>query len=151
MSSHLRLSKLKDFSTAKHYQSAASIPYGKNNVSAAPRFDNAVSLIIFRSYIIEDLVTGGDLVSYIERKGGRLHDLDACAITYQILKALQHLHGQNIVHRDIKPENVLLNSVHAGARAILADFGQAIKLSDDITHHAKRMQTVCGTLDWVAP
>ena len=103
------------------------------------------------SYIIEDLIAGGDLASYINQRGGRLENDDACAITYQITKALQYLHKQSIVHRDLKPENVLLSSPNPGARAILTDFGQAIKPVVGKGTKSKRMQTMCGTLDWVAP
>lgn len=102
-------------------------------------------------YIIEELLTGGDLASYIDRNTGKLDDMSACMIVYQTLKALRHLHRQGIVHRDLKPENVLMSSTSAGARVILTDFGQAIKVSGDRRYHPKRMETLCGTLEWVAP
>lgn len=102
-------------------------------------------------YIFQDLVTGGDLVSYIESRGGKLPEIDACMITYQLLKSLSYLHHQDIVHRDLKPENVLMSSIDAEARVILTDFGQAIKILGDTKGRSKRMKTYCGTLDWVAP
>lgn len=55
------------------------------------------------------------------------------------------------MHRDLKPENVLMSSLRAGARIILADFGQAIKAALGPEARPRRMQTMCGTLDWVAP
>lgn len=103
------------------------------------------------SYIIEDLVAGGDLTSYIERKGESLHNDEACGIVYQILKGLLHLHGQEIVHRDLKPENILMSSVSTGARAIITDFGQAIKTAMGPQLDRRRMETFCGTVGWVAP
>lgn len=72
-------------------------------------------------------------------------------IVYQILKALHHLHKQEIVHRDLKPENVLISPRGTGARAILTDFGHAIKAVEAQGKRPRRMQTLCGTLDWVAP
>ncbi len=38
----------------------------------------------------------------------------------EIISALEHLHGQNIVFRDLKPENVLLD---AAGHTRLIDFG----------------------------
>lgn len=48
-------------------------------------------------YLIEDLITGGDLQSYIDRESlnkASVDDEDACAIVYQILKALSYLHRE---------------------------------------------------------
>ena len=48
-------------------------------------------------YLIEDLITGGDLQSYIDREmlnRGSVDGEDACAIVYQILKALGYLHQE---------------------------------------------------------
>ena len=106
---------------------------------------------MFLRYIIEELLPGGDLASYIDRNTGKLDETTGCAIVYQTLEALRYLHQRGIVHRDLKPENVLMSSTTAGARVILTDFGQAIKVSGDVRYHRKRMETLCGTLEWVAP
>lgn len=50
-------------------------------------------------YIITELLSGGDLFSFIKYKGGRLEDLTAAAITRQVLLAVEYLHNENIVHR----------------------------------------------------
>jgi serine/threonine protein kinase len=70
---------------------------------------------------------------------------------YQTLEALRYLHQQDIVHRDLKPENILMSSTNIGARVILTDFGQAIKVTGDRRCQPNRMETLCGTLEWVAP
>lgn len=106
-------------------------------------------------FIFQELVTGGDLLSYLERKGG-LDEPEAAVIVFQLLKALEYLHGHGVVHRDIKPENILLTSWRKGARIVLTDFGQARKLVDDgkIAKDARavsRMCTVVGTKGYAAP
>ena len=104
------------------------------------------------SYIIEDLVTGGDLMSYINRRGDNIiSDIEACVIIYQILRALEHLHGLHIVHRDLKPDNVYLSTTTANARVIVTDFGQSTNCNGNRKGFSRRMKTLCGTLDFVAP
>ena len=91
-------------------------------------------------------------MSFIERERDWLiSDADACFIVYQILKALEYLHGRGIVHRDIKPDNILMTRGDATARIVLTDFGQSIGLGTRKDAFSTRMQTFCGTLDFVAP
>ncbi len=101
----------------------------------------------FASYIFQDLVTGGDLFSYLERKNGKLSEVEAAVIVRQIVIALEYLHDQNIVHRDLKPENILMTSLANGCRVVLTDFGHAKKVDSDRT----RMTTMAGTEQYIAP
>lgn len=41
--------------------------------------------------------------------GGRFTEDVASRYIYQLVRALQYLHGLNVIHRDIKPENLLLD------------------------------------------
>ncbi|KAF2676749.1 Pkinase-domain-containing protein [Lentithecium fluviatile CBS 122367] len=108
-------------------------------------------------YIFEDLVTGGDLFSYIEYKGGRLADVEAAVIVRQILIGIEYLHNLGIVHRDLKPDNVLMTSLEDGARVVITDFGNARRLPQDdaanVSHPTskRRMFSLVGTLEFAAP
>ncbi|ODQ68241.1 Pkinase-domain-containing protein [Nadsonia fulvescens var. elongata DSM 6958] len=97
-------------------------------------------------FIFQDLITGGDLFSYLCEKGN-LAEEDVLFICFQILKALSYLHSRRIAHRDLKLENILLSSPRSGARVILVDFGVAKKCEDQQT----RMTTVIGTPEYCAP
>ncbi|KAK5119949.1 hypothetical protein LTR85_007025 [Meristemomyces frigidus] len=108
----------------------------------------------YNIYIFQELITGGDLLSYID-KMGVLGEPQTAVIIRQIVKAVEYLHSNQIVHRDIKPENVLMTSWRDGARVVLTDFGQARTL-EDVKSDARssavfRMRSVVGTYGYTAP
>ncbi|KAL8734831.1 MAG: hypothetical protein Q9166_001183 [cf. Caloplaca sp. 2 TL-2023] len=105
----------------------------------------------FNIYIIEELITGGDLMSYIERHDWRVDPDECCLIIFQILQAVSHLHQKDITHRDLKPENVLMSSTVPRARVILTDFGGATKAATNSKAKSNRMLTITGTPHYVAP
>jgi serine/threonine protein kinase len=97
--------------------------------------------------MFQELITGGDLFSYIESKSGTLFEVEAAVIVRQILIALVHLHENNIVHRDLKPDNILMCSSSTGSRVVLTDFGAARR----IDHRRQRMTSIVGTEEYAAP
>ena len=84
---------------------------------SAPPIDRALVYLLPASYIVVDLMNGGDLRFHISRKA--FTDETVRFWMAELGCALRYIHGQGIVHRDLKPDNVLLDSeghVH------LADF-----------------------------
>ena len=104
-------------------------------------------------YIFQELITGGDLFSFLEFKGGRLNCMQTAAIVYQVLKGIEYLHRKNVVHRDLKPDNILMSSLEAGARVVITDFGNARFIPDKTSQPNKyqRMFSYVGTLEYAAP
>ncbi|KAE8360200.1 kinase-like domain-containing protein [Aspergillus caelatus] len=98
-------------------------------------------------YLFQELVTAGDLFSYIQYKGGKLDDIEAAVIVRQVLMALDYLHQREIVHRDLKPDNILMTSLADGCRVVLTDFGCARFVRPTV----ERMSTLIGTFDYSAP
>ena len=104
-------------------------------------------MLIACRYIFQDLVTAGDLFSYLELRNGKLLNIEVAVIVRQILIALVFLHGKNIVHRDLKPENILMTALAIGCRVVLTDFGCA----RIVQHETTRMSTNVGTYEFTAP
>jgi serine/threonine protein kinase len=108
-------------------------------------------------YMFQELVTGGDLFSYIEYKQGKIPSIESAVIVRQVLKGVEYLHGQDIVHRDLKPDNILMTSLNSGARVVITDFGNARFLPNadtqrDYTNNKlRRMFSIVGTLEYTAP
>lgn len=73
------------------------------------------------AWMVLELVTGGDLESYLEEHG-RLEVAEAAAFAHQTATGLAHAHAQGIVHRDLKPANILLS---ADRQVKISDFGIA--------------------------
>ncbi|KAK9485957.1 kinase-like domain-containing protein [Lipomyces starkeyi] len=101
-----------------------------------------------RIYIFEDLITGGDLFSYLIKGEtlGPIPEAEALVIVFQILKALEYLHSKNVAHRDLKLDNILLLAQTPGSRIVLVDFG----ISKYVVG-SRRMTTVVGTPEFSAP
>jgi serine/threonine protein kinase len=67
--------------------------------------------------------SGGDLFSYIEKRGFRLPEPRAAQLIFKISTAVFYLHYYGIAHRDLKPENILMTDNTEEAEIRLLDFG----------------------------
>jgi hypothetical protein len=108
----------------------------------------------YNVYIFQELITGGDLMSYMDCKGV-MSEAQAVVVVKQLLMAVEYLHNHGVVHRDIKPENILVTSWRDGARIVLTDFGQAKIINDSRASASRstaplRMRTFVGTEGYMA-
>ena len=68
---------------------------------------------------VTELMSGGDLLSYV-RKRRQLKEDVAKSVFKQIIQAVQYCHSKGILHRDIKLDNILLK---IDGSVKLCDFG----------------------------
>lgn len=97
-----------------------------------------------RDFLVMELVEGGDLNDFVERKPNIRQIIKMFA---QISEGLEHIHSHGIVHRDLKPENVLLTP--AGVPKI-TDFGLARRIEKDRSRLTTD-GTILGTFTYLAP
>jgi len=64
-----------------------------------------------------------NLLEILEEKPNGLDAESVRAYIYQLLRAIEFCHRNNVIHRDIKPENLLVNPRNNDLR--LCDFGFA--------------------------
>ncbi|XP_022602858.1 serine/threonine-protein kinase DCLK3 [Seriola dumerili] len=96
------------------------------------------------SYLVMELVTGGDLFEAISERG-KFSEAEAGLMVSDMSEALNYIHCKSIVHRDLKPENLLVERVAADiCRLKLGDFGLAMVVTEPVF-------TICGTPTYVAP
>ena len=84
-----------------------------------------------RYYMISDHVAGNDLRTVVAAQDSPGLPLSTVlGLIDQLADTLDHLHGHQpaVVHGDVKPENVI---VTGDGRAVLVDFGAAMRVGDD--------------------
>ena len=97
-------------------------------------------------YIIMEYCAGGDLFSYIEKRGFRLKEERAAEIIHKLCTTIYFLHQYGIVHRDLKPENILMTDDTDNADIRLVDFGLG-----KIIGPGETCSEPFGTFSYVAP
>lgn len=103
----------------------------KNEVEILKTLDHTNIIKAYETYpiksdkklaIVMELCTGGDLHARLP-----YNELQAAIVTKQIISAISHVHGRNIVHRDLKFENIVFESNHPEAFIKVIDFGVSKK------------------------
>ena len=89
---------------------------------------------------------GGDLFSYIEKRGFKLKEERAAEIIHKLCTTVYFLHQYGIVHRDLKPENILMTDDTDTADIRLVDFGLG-----KIIGPGETCTEPFGTFSYVAP
>jgi serine/threonine protein kinase len=104
-------------------------------------------------YIAMELLKGEELATYLERRGGTLHPVEAVEITRQVLGALDAAHARGVVHRDLKPENIFLARVDDDRLTVkVLDFGiSKLGKEEKGVSSLTRTGTVMGTPQFMAP
>ncbi|XP_054154423.1 uncharacterized protein LOC128952968 [Oppia nitens] len=117
-------------------------------------FDNIRDETNNRVFTIMELGTGGDLITYFERrKWTRIDDHLAKYWFDQLLSAVKWLHDHNIAHRDIKADNVVMFPEGDTFRLKLTDLEMAIFGVQRIGRFTQTIKcnTVCGSIEYAAP
>ena len=75
-------------------------------------------------------------------------NLDVAEKALDVARGLRHLEEHSVVHRDLKMDNVMVAS---DGRAVLADFGTAVRVRSDGSVQLRQGQSVVGNTAHLAP
>jgi non-specific serine/threonine protein kinase len=75
-----------------------------------------------------ELLKGGDLFSYLDRREFKIEISHSKAIVKGIAEAIQYIHKFGVVHRDIKLENILMTDSSEKAIPKITDFGLSVMI-----------------------
>lgn len=97
-------------------------------------------------YIVMELLQGGDMYSYLEKRDFHLSEARACSIMHSLATALYYLHSYGIVHRDLKLDNIMMVDETEESNVKIVDFGLS-----KIVGPNEMCKDRFGTLGYVAP
>jgi len=98
-------------------------------------------------YLVEDLLSGGDMFDRLEEQPNYHYSEIQCAkIVKQMLSSIRYLHANKVVHRDLKLENFLFDDKESD-NIRLIDFG----LSKHFNHDGYKHNDSVGTPYTIAP
>lgn len=97
-------------------------------------------------YIVTELLEGGDLFTFLEKRRFRLPEPRTAKIIHSLAAGLYYLHSYGIVHRDIKPENILMVDKTEDSDVKIVDFGLSKMIGP-----SQLCTEPYGTLAYVSP
>jgi serine/threonine protein kinase len=97
------------------------------------------------AYMALDLIDGKDLLDIIESGDPALTPAQINRMTLDLLDAIAHVHGQDLLHRDISPDNIL---VDRSGRPVLIDFGAA---REEASRKSRVLSSVLVVKDGYSP
>ncbi|MGA8026947.1 MAG: protein kinase, partial [Bryobacteraceae bacterium] len=100
-------------------------------------------------FIISMELLRGETLARRLRRVRRLSTREALPLVLQIASALEAAHTAGILHRDLKPENVMLVPAEQGVRAVVMDFGVALRAESSIANSESAILT--GTPAYMSP
>jgi len=103
-------------------------------------------------FVAMELLEGENLADFLRRQR-RLRVSDALPIALQMAAGLGAAHSAGVLHRDFKPANVVLVTGAKGMRAVITDFGLALRSSQGVSDAASVTGTgeVLGTPAYMSP
>ena len=79
-------------------------------------------------YIVSELIKHDNLEQLLNTRkrktGNNFKEDEVCLMSYQIFRALNFMHSQNLVHRDLKPQNIMVANPET-LELKITDFGFA--------------------------
>jgi len=96
------------------------------------------------NFIVMEYIDGKTLKQVI-KQNGRISSVETLDIVFQVAKALECAHKNNIIHRDIKPDNIMIMEDNM---VKVMDFGIA-KVDDSRT--ATNSNNIMGTVRYFSP
>jgi serine/threonine protein kinase len=103
------------------------------------------------AFLVMEFLDGEPFDRYIKDQKILSHEA-LVEIFYQLSKALEVAHQNNVIHRDLKPENIfILNSTQQQYFAKVLDFGVAKIQGDLAVPGLTRAGTVVGTPQYISP
>ena len=98
-------------------------------------------------YMALELVSGGDLLGLLERKGGKLGEQLALSLLRDCFEGLEAVEAARLIHRDLKPANIFITE---RGNAKLADLGLARSVRQE-ADRSTMAGMILGTPAYISP